>query len=707
MRIGSVIISLLAFTLLAVAPAGADKRRTKNIIMLENSEIVCADIPATRPRQKSKVTCLIELTDHAGRIDDVRWQVSYFEIGKRSNYSNHSRRLTITPKSPTFEVSATIKFKGKEEKYNRYIVSGKHPKKKDPTTPTTTTSTTTTTTLPTTTTTSTTSTTTTTNPPPTTTTSTTSTTTTTNPPPTTTTSTTSTTTTTLPNFGGDALSNPNPVTTALTGSHATYNIGPNQTYTECNNVPFGALVAGDVVNIYYRATPYKCKFGLRVRATATAKVYINGVTDAFGNRPVLDFNGARTAAGSNPGAPNNVFTTTPAYGETLAGIIVKRGASDDYESPKPAHIVIQNLELRGAANGNNYTTLAGATQKYDSSAGIWIQVGDDITIQNNVITDNGFGIFTMAKNETLAHTAERLVIRNNRIHNNGVANSYLEHNLYIQAKNPLVEGNYIGLTRKNSQGASYKSRSSGEIFRYNYVVASARAIDLVHSEENGQGIAAQADYGTDYVYGNTIYNDCTLTNCASNPIHYGGDNWGEQDGSSSIFNPGVPYRSRLYFFGNTVINRSNLADAWRLSVFDLSLAGTTVHAWNNIFANFGTSNTLWTEYAGKINFYGKNHVLATNLADHHEFAYPGHTVITQYGSFIFGDPKFTNLGNEDFSLQADSTAINQATSYPAGLPNNLAAHPVLFQPNSGLNGMVPRTVTGGVPDLGAFEFGVP
>ena len=53
-----------------------------------------------------------------------------------------------------------------------------------------------------------------------------------------------------------------PVTTARTGSHATYNVGPGQTYLEPDTVPWGALQAGDVVNIYQRATPYRWKIGI-------------------------------------------------------------------------------------------------------------------------------------------------------------------------------------------------------------------------------------------------------------------------------------------------------------------------------------------------------------------------------------------------------------------------------------------------------------
>ena len=71
----------------------------------------------------------------------------------------------------------------------------------------------------------------------------------------------------------------NPVTSARTGTHTTYNVGPGQSYTEPDTVPWGALQAGDVVNIYYRSTPYRWKIGLRGQGTQSAPIVINGVRD--------------------------------------------------------------------------------------------------------------------------------------------------------------------------------------------------------------------------------------------------------------------------------------------------------------------------------------------------------------------------------------------------------------------------------------------
>lgn len=499
----------------------------------------------------------------------------------------------------------------------------------------------------------------------------------------------------------------NPITLALTGSHNTYNVGPSQTYTEPDNVPWGSLQAGDVVNIYYRSTAYKWKLCLRAKGTATNPVIINGVTDKSGNRPQFDFKGAKTASGCNPGGNNNIFNTSSQYSlEDYAGIIIKAGASDAF-GYKPQYIQIKNLELYGAAKGNTFISLMGTTMTYGDSAGIWIQPSADILIENNVIYDNAFGLFTMAKNGTLTEACERIIARNNRVFGNGVVNNYFDHNFYMQSTNPIVEGNYIGQTRSGSEGSSYKSRSSGEIFRYNYVVASSRAIDLVHAEDQSEGIAAQSDYGKDYVYGNIIVNDCSLSICASNPIHYGGDNLGEQENVSTIFTPTSKYRSNLYFYNNTVVNKVKLSQSYRTHIFDLSLVGTTVEAWNNIFYLEGDSNFSWLESSGILNLKGTNlvSVISPSLTNGDMNSIESNLKVNQQGQLLSSDPLMVNSAGQDYHLKPTSPAIDKSTATPTAIniSTTYADLPVSLQPILQSNGKQLRTVKGQALDLGALE----
>jgi hypothetical protein len=374
-----------------------------------------------------------------------------------------------------------------------------------------------------------------------------------------------------------------PVSHAINGLR-TFNVYSDN---DLDSVPWYSLVAGDVVNIFYKSTPYTIKFGLRGRGTPQNPIIVNGVTDASGNRPVIDGNNARTAAGCA-----GIFSTVPEYGEALGLIVIIRGESDDYFTYQPDNIMIQNLRVQGGANGNSFTTLNGTVAPYQSAGGIWFQQGQDFVVDNCEVTDNGFGIFTMAKDQTLNFTVRRIEIKNNRIWGNGVAGSPYEHNLYIQADSPIIDNNYIGLTRTGVDGSSYKDRSARLIFRNNYVVGSSRALDMVQSEDNEYGIPTLPYYGYDYVYNNYIYNEI-----AGEAIHYGGDNWGEQDGSPVLFNPGVPYREHLFWWNNVIIY--NVSIVWRLVIFDLSLDNITCDAWNSTFVSvYPTPEETWLAEAG-------------------------------------------------------------------------------------------------------------
>lgn len=398
-------------------------------------------------------------------------------------------------------------------------------------------------------------------------------------------------------------------TKRLIGSHATFDVGPGKTYSELDGVPFGKLAAGDVVNIYARPAAYKSKFGLRAQGTRAAPVVINGVTDAECRRPVLDFDGATTAKGSNPGGGKDVFGTPAIYNESLAGIIIKRGPSgqDAYGKYVPRWIIIQGLHLQGARKGATYTSLAGKKEAYGSAACLWVQQGEDILLRNNIVTDCAFGIFLMAKDELLSETTQRVTIANNRIYDNGVAGSYSEHGLYVQAASPVVEGNFIGRVRANSEGSSYKSRASGEIFRHNYIVCSAFCMDFVQSEEQANGIVRQQNYGTDYVYGNTIVSD-------GGGIHYGGDNMGEQERGQAVFVPPVPYRKHLLFWNNHLILTTATYRTW---LFKLSAKETVMDAWNNTFImNFtGVGELSWLFIAGQLRLGADNVVKGHAVVD--------------------------------------------------------------------------------------------
>lgn len=514
----------------------------------------------------------------------------------------------------------------------------------------------------------------------------------------------------------------NPVTFAIdaTGSGTRYDVYSD---ADLDLVPWAVLVAGDVVNIFYKLTPYNRKFGLRAQGTESNPVIINGVTNIAGQRPQFDFDGAITCPTCNPGDSNNLFHSwqeggVTRYADALGGIVVLRGPSGfgGYGTYSPSYIEIKNLGLANATNGNTFTTvLDGSTVTYQSSAGLYFMLGDDCLVENCEITNNGFGIFTQAKDGLFSECAKRLTFRNNRVYGNGVSGSWFEHNFYLQCANPVVEGNYIGQVRSGSLGSSYKSRCSGEIFRYNYVEGSAFVCDWVHSEDQGiDGISTQADYHDLFVYGNVFANDYTLPNGGSGRMfHLGGDNLGEDD-TGAFTNPADRYREHMYFWGNTCVYRGTAVNnPWRAAFFDLALAAnnpntaqgapTTVDAWNNAFvvASSGElpSEAVLLEWCGVLNLHGNNLLFGTTILDARSDADSNYYDVNRNGTIINTDPAFSDIANQEYQLTSGSSAYGQATN-PASMAAVIAAHPIEYQPNNKTNGLVPR---GSVTSLGAYE----
>jgi hypothetical protein len=334
----------------------------------------------------------------------------------------------------------------------------------------------------------------------------------------------------------------NTVTTALTatGTGTTYNC---YTDADIDLVPWGALGAGDVVNVYWKSTPYARKWGMgrNIANTGTSSnpIIVNGVTDASGNRPKFNFNGATTARGSNPSLLTGPYFGNTAYDlydqadtynnlEDYTGILIR-----GFYQSSPAYIQIKNLEVYGARG--TFTALSGTTRSYITStlgyptSAIRVQNGNDVLIENCVIKDCGWGVFTQTNGPNLVDTVNRFTMRKCFLSGNGVVGSGTEHNAYIQGTNPVIEGNYFGPLIDGALGSSYKSRASGEIFRYNWVETNARAIDFVEPEDQASGtigIYDQADYGIDHVYGNVIAVDedqMKTQNEVYHPFHFGSD----------------------------------------------------------------------------------------------------------------------------------------------------------------------------------------
>lgn len=391
---------------------------------------------------------------------------------------------------------------------------------------------------------------------------------------------------------------PTPATSCagrLTGSHTTYDVGPGQKLTELNDVPWLDLQAGDVVNIHYRPEPYRTKFGLRAQGTADAPVVINGVTNEACVRPVISGDKAVTARDARMANFGKVI-------EDSGLILIYTLPTDKRETYTPRHIVIQNLKLTGAKLGNSFVNLAGDDQAYGRfSAGIYAVRVHDLTVENCEITGNGLGVFTNTKGDAPGEYSANVIIRRNLLYYNGNPGSYTEHNLYVQARRALYEGNFIG---QAYGGSSLKDRSSGTVIRYNKILASARALDLVETEEE-QFQVLQADplYPYAWVYGNLIINDSSApAGFSVNVVHWGFDNTIER-GRNGV----------LFFYHNTVVSRVAQKAFWYVVPFQigrdgLAPEGATVEAAANVFWQQSDNEWRFLSQAGTLKFVGTNYV---------------------------------------------------------------------------------------------------
>ena len=485
------------------------------------------------------------------------------------------------------------------------------------------------------------------------------------------------------------------MTTALTGTR-TFNV---TTDAELDAVPFATLAAGDVVNIHHRSTPYKRIIRVHTSGTEAAPIIIHGVTDGSGNRPVFSGDGAAVATGCLS-IFDFAYPNSWVHREAIGLIATAIGAGDNYYD-RPKYVTFQNLEVLDVRLGKSYSDADGITRAWGEASGIRVQDGADIVVQNCVIHDCDYGYFTQANNDDALHAPLRLVLRNCRIYDCGMVGRATEHGVYLQAIDPIIEGNYLGLNRVGSDGSAFKSRSANLVFRYNWVEASARGLDIVHSEDSWLGVQAAPNYGVSHVYGNVICNDwMRLGRGAAYPMHLGGDNMGEdgQVGFAPVTDASLTasgnlrvYQHTLYAYGNTFMFRSNSNQTYRMSWFDLSLSGTatqprtTVYEWDNAVLMEGTSEWAQLRYAGQIVHGGGSIAQVTGtLRASHENADPSKFNIS--GTLTLG-----TLGLTDYRV----TAAAPRAGTPAGLPSTFRSElaAVSSQPRVLSNGIAPRANT--------------
>tara|TARA_B110001454_G_C12723270_1_gene436123 strand:- start:45 stop:1550 length:1506 start_codon:yes stop_codon:yes gene_type:complete len=364
------------------------------------------------------------------------------------------------------------------------------------------------------------------------------------------------------------------------GEGTVYNVGPGKTYSSPKTVPWFNIKPCDVVNIHYSSTPYRDIIYFSMRGEKNRWIIVRGIPGPNGEKPIFD--------GDNAVMPNDSRVNPNVDAAGL--FIVFKPSSDvaranDY---KPGYLQIDGFTFQNARAPAMVTAASGERRQWGSfSSGLYVTGADFVAITNNEFKGNGLGLFANSNDAGNALQTVSLLVRGNYFHDNGNPASFSEHNSYTEGIGTIYEYNYFGPLVDGSYGDNIKERSSGVLFRYNYIEGGANLISLRDPESNGAYEAAQKDaWGERMVTAAFIYSNIfVIRKDTSNMIGHGD----ATHGTNAQYREG-----NIYFYGNRVIGRVNNSPFWfnnayyeksGIPLFALSntRAPTTVVARNNLF----------------------------------------------------------------------------------------------------------------------------
>ncbi|MFO0553998.1 MAG: right-handed parallel beta-helix repeat-containing protein [Polyangiaceae bacterium] len=362
-------------------------------------------------------------------------------------------------------------------------------------------------------------------------------------------------------------------TACVKGRGRDYPVGPTEKYKSLADVPFESLEAGDTVRIHYRPEPYREKLWVGGVGKADAPIRVCGVKGPNGELPILEGSGATTRK-------NLPF---PFDGHQARGLIVVGWRRGGPWQEQPEHIVIEGLELRGASPPNKFIDKAGTETAYvDSAAGIFVQRASHVTIRGCVIHENANGLFVgSAGNEELTRD---VLIEDNEIFDNGIPDSFYQHNVYNEASGVVYQFNRFRSPRAGKggvvQGGNIKERSAGVVVRYNWIENGAHLLDIVDSQEARDPNVKEPTFHETFVYGNVLVRGPVPS---GSMVHYGGDS-----GLLDTYRKG-----KLHFFQNTVVvENANYRDYDMTAVFQISTNDELLESVNNVYASTGAATPL-------------------------------------------------------------------------------------------------------------------
>ena len=444
----------------------------------------------------------------------------------------------------------------------------------------------------------------------------------------------------------------------LTLAARSYDVGPDQELGAIGLVPWESLVAGDTVRIHWRAEPYHEKWAICAVGSPEGPITVSGMPGPKGEMPVVD------------GSHATGRDALDFWGEDRA--VIKVGGTNAAPGLLPRHIVIENLEVRGARPANRFQGRKGESSYRDNAAAIWLEAGQDLTVRNCRLHDCSNGLVS-------SHQTRNVLVEGCSIYGNGTELGVYQHNVYTESEGITFQFNHLGPLRPDAFGINLKDRSAATVIRYNWIEGGNRLIDLV--ETDYPHIAERADYRESFVYGNVLIKLSDTTN--NQVCHYGGD-----QGDPAKYRNGT-----LYVCHNTVVSRR----LGPVTLFKLSAARDTVVIRNNIFwclsplghvrlmpslgkASLGT-NWFPRQFESMLRFVGAEEGV--------------HVEAVQ----VFGrDPGVRDAEAGDFALAPGCACLGRADPLPAAmLPQHACT--AEYVPHGGQR---PRS-SGAVGDLGALS----
>ena len=515
---------------------------------------------------------------------------------------------------------------------------------------------------------------------------------------------------------------------------AVYEVGPSQTYKTLASVPFPTMVSGSTVRLHnedktgLNPTTYHEYVEISQPATAEQPFRLCGVPDASGNLPIID--GQKATGRSDTSADIAGY-----------GLLTLHNSNSFTYWPKfvaAQYIVVEGIQLRNANPGFSYTAPAGSSQNWQKSAAcIHINEAQNVAFVGDDIGSCGNGVLTdFNSNAGWGASDLNVLWEGNNIHNNGIAGSAQNHQMYLQSWNNVVQFNRIDNYTKGALGANIKSRGLQDIIRYNFLGDGAqRQMDLVDVKDapaymsfagflNGGSNSFHALYTQDsypadriaaeqeawnshFVYGN-IYQNST----SSAPIHFSMDTAGGE----------LARKGSLYWYNNTFYQRACIACAplsWTL--FDTTGGNGTYYPqkefqtvqafndivwmdsvskspfqWNNYsaFLGIGGGNLLPSNWGSDLTTGGSGSGWSVNTgSDAYQNSLPLDLHLSGFGKSDIATTGSIPFDRTSWTLGSDITAVQTVPSAVCEMPARFA-----YLPNLGY--AVPRTTT---PNVGATD----